>query len=75
MIHQPSCSGFRRHATDIDIHAKDILRMRELVNQLAVKHTGQNFAKIAKDADRDFIMDAQPHKEYGIIDEIILKHK
>ena len=75
MIHQPSMCGLSGQATDIDIHAKEILRMRELVNQLAVKHTGQKPAKIAKDADRDFIMDAQQAKEYGIIDEIILKHK
>jgi ATP-dependent Clp protease protease subunit len=60
-------------ATDIDIHAREILRMREITNQLLAKHTGQRLDKVEKDVERDFIMNAQQGKEYGIIDDIIYK--
>jgi ATP-dependent Clp protease protease subunit len=74
LIHQPS-GGAQGQATDIDIQAKEILRMREVMNQLMAKHTGQTMEKISRDVERDFIMNAQQAKEYGIVDEIISKHK
>ena len=74
LIHQPSMSGLSGQATDIDIHAKEILRMREMTNQILAKHTGQELEKIERDLDRDFIMDPGQAKEYGIIDEIVEKH-
>jgi ATP-dependent Clp protease protease subunit len=75
LIHQPSMGGLSGQATDIDIHAREILRMRDITNQLLAKHTSQSVEKISKDVERDFIMDAKQAKEYGIIDEIIYKHK
>jgi ATP-dependent Clp protease, protease subunit len=75
LIHQPSMGGLSGQATDIDIHAREILRMREITNQILAKHTGQKLDKIEKDVERDFIMNAQQSKEYGIVDEIIYKHK
>ena len=72
LIHQPS-AGFEGQATDIDIHAREILRMREITNQLLSKHTTQKLDKVEKDVERDFIMNAQQAKEYGIIDDIIYK--
>ena len=74
LIHQPSMAGLSGQATDIDIHAREILRMREMTNSILAKHTGQKVEKVAKDLDRDFIMDPGKAKEYGIIDEIIEKH-
>jgi len=75
LIHQPLMSGLSGQATDIDIHAREILRMREITNQLIAKHSGQTLDKVEKDVERDFIMNAHQSKEYGIIDEIIYKHK
>ena len=75
LIHQPSMGGLSGQATDIDIQAREILRMREITNQLLAKHTGQPLEKIARDVDRDFIMNATQAKEYGIVDEIITKHR
>ena len=72
MIHQP-LAGFQGQASDIDIHAREILRMREITNQLLAKHSGQQLEKVEKDVERDFIMNAQQAKEYGIIDDIIYK--
>ena len=72
LIHQP-LGGFQGQATDIDIHAKEILRMREELDSILVKHTNQSREKIQKDTDRDFFMDGQQAKEYGIIDDVILK--
>jgi len=73
LIHQPSMGGLSGQATDIDIHAREILRMREITNQLLAKHTVQKLDKVEKDVERDFIMNAQQAKEYGIIDDIIYK--
>ena len=74
LIHQPHImGGLSGQATDIDIHAREILRMRELLNQIMAKHTGQKLEKVEKDVERDFIMNAQQAKEYGIIDDIIYK--
>jgi ATP-dependent Clp protease protease subunit len=75
LIHQPSMGGLSGQATDIDIHAREILRMREITNQLLAKHTGQKLDKVEKDVERDFIMNAQQSKEYGIVDEIIYQHR
>jgi ATP-dependent Clp protease protease subunit len=71
LIHQPSMGGLSGQATDIDIHAREILRIREITNKLMSKHTSQPLDRIERDVERDFIMTAQQAKEYGIIDEII----
>jgi ATP-dependent Clp protease protease subunit len=73
LIHQPSMGGLSGQATDIDIHAREILRIREITNKLMSKHTGQSIDKVERDVERDFIMNAAQAKEYGIIDEIIDK--
>ena len=76
LIHQPHImGGLTGQATDIDIHAREILRMREILNQLLAKHTGQRLDKVEKDVERDFIMNSQQAKEYGIVDDIIDKPK
>jgi ATP-dependent Clp protease protease subunit len=71
LSHQPSMGGLSGQATDIDIHAREILRIREITNNLIAKHTGQPLDRIERDVERDFIMNAQQAKEYGIVDEII----
>jgi ATP-dependent Clp protease protease subunit len=75
LIHQPWMSGLGGQATDIDLHAKEILRMRSTINQLLAKHTGQPIDRIEKDVERDYIMNPEQAKEYGMIDEIIFKHR
>ncbi|HTV56016.1 MAG TPA: ATP-dependent Clp endopeptidase proteolytic subunit ClpP [Terriglobia bacterium] len=75
LIHQPSMGGLSGQATDIDIHAREILRMRASLNEIMAKHTGQTLEKIEHDVERDFWMSAQQAQEYGMIDEIIYKHK
>jgi ATP-dependent Clp protease, protease subunit len=75
LIHQPWLSGLSGQATDIDIHAKEILRMRSVINDLLALHTGQDRNKVEKDVERDFIMSAVQAKEYGLVDEIITKHR
>ncbi|WNG19519.1 ATP-dependent Clp endopeptidase proteolytic subunit ClpP [Cystobacter fuscus] len=69
MIHQP-LGGVRGQATDIEIQAKEILRMRAKLNELIVKHTGQPIERVEKDTDRDYFMGASEAKAYGIIDEV-----
>ena len=71
LLHEPSMSGLSGQATDIDIHAREILRMRAVINQLLAKHSGQSMERIEKDVNRDFIMDAEEAQAYGIVDEII----
>ena len=73
MIHQP-LGGVQGQATDIDIQAKEILRMREELNRILVHHTGQSMEKIQRDTDRDFFMTAEQAKEYGIVDQVIVSH-
>ena len=73
LLHQPSMSGLGGQATDIAIHAKEILRMRENLNAIIAEHTGQTVAQIELDVERDFILEAGPAKDYGLIDEIITK--
>ncbi len=76
LIHQPHImGGLSGQATDIDIHAREILRMREVMNQIMAKHTSQKLDKVEKDVERDFIMNAQQGKEYGIVDDIIYEHR
>lgn len=75
LIHQPWMSGLSGQATDIDIHAKEILRMRTVLNDLLAKHTGQPIERVTKDVERDFIMSADQAKEYGIVDEIVVKRR
>lgn len=73
MIHQPSGYGLGGQATDIDLQAKEILRLKARLNEILSKHTRQTVEKIEADAERDFIMDADQAKTYGIIDDIIYK--
>jgi ATP-dependent Clp protease protease subunit len=70
MIHQP-LGGVQGQATDIDIQAKEILRMREELNRILIHHTGQSMEKIQRDTDRDFFMTAEQAREYKIVDEVI----
>ena len=72
MIHQP-LGGFQGQASDIDIHAKEILKIREELNRVLAHHTGQSLETIANDTDRDNFMDAEAALEYGLVDEILEK--
>lgn len=72
LIHQPM-GGFQGQATDIDIHAREILRIREDLNRILVEHTGQKMKKIQTDTERDYFMSADEAKTYGIIDKVLLK--
>jgi ATP-dependent Clp protease protease subunit len=74
MIHQPM-GGFQGQATDIDIQAREILRMKDTINQLLSHHTGQPLEKITRDSERDFFMSAAEAKEYGIVDEVFTGRK
>jgi ATP-dependent Clp protease protease subunit len=75
LIHQPWMSGLGGQATDIDLHAKEILRMRTMINKLLAQHSGQSVERVERDVERDFIMNPEQAKEYGMIDEIIYKHR
>jgi ATP-dependent Clp protease protease subunit len=70
MIHQP-LGGFQGQATDIDIHAQEILRVRDTLNAILVKHTGQPLERIRKDTDRDFFMSGPDAVDYGLIDKVL----
>ena len=72
LIHQPM-GGVSGQAADIDIQAREILKLREKLSEILVKHTGQEFEKINRDSDRDYFMGAYEAKEYGIIDDVIEK--
>ena len=72
LIHQPM-GGFKGQATDIDIHAKEILRLRQKLDEILAAHTGQPFEKIQEDTERDFFMSGEEAVEYGLIDEVIAK--
>jgi ATP-dependent Clp protease protease subunit len=71
LIHQPWMSGVSGQASDIDIHAREILRMRERLNEILAAHTGQPLTRIQDDTDRDYIMGAAQAKDYGIIDDVL----
>lgn len=70
MIHQPT-AGFYGQATDVDIHAKEVLRMKEQLNQILAYHTGQPIEKVNEDTDRDYFMSGEEAKKYGLVDEVI----
>ena len=74
MIHQP-LGGAQGQATDIDIQAREILRMREMLNEILAKHTGQKMKRIQDDTDRDFFMSGEQAKEYGLVDSVIEKNE
>ena len=74
LIHQPSLGGLSGQAADIDIQAREILRMRRITNEILAQHTAQPLERVERDVERDFIMNAGQAKEYGIVDEIIAKH-
>jgi len=74
MIHQP-WGGIQGAAEDISRHAKEILRMRDKINEILALHTGQSLEKIQKDTDRDYFMSAQEAKDYGLVDEVIISNK
>jgi len=74
MIHQPM-GGVKGQATDIDIQAREILRMKAKLNEIIVKHTGQPLERIEKDTDRDYFMGPVEAKQYGIIDEVVVQKK
>ncbi|MEO0184655.1 MAG: ATP-dependent Clp endopeptidase proteolytic subunit ClpP [candidate division WOR-3 bacterium] len=74
MIHQPE-GAFQGQASDIEIHAREVLKIREVLNKLLAKHTGKTEEKIAKDTDRNYFMSPDEAKEYGIIDEVIVTRK
>ena len=71
LIHQPWLQGLAGQATDIDIHAREILRMRARLNEILALHSGQPLKRIEDDTDRDYIMGAEQCKEYGIIDDVL----
>ncbi|WP_243310161.1 ATP-dependent Clp endopeptidase proteolytic subunit ClpP [Fundidesulfovibrio agrisoli] len=71
MIHQPS-GGFQGQTTDIDIHAREIIRMRERLNEILAKHTGTDIEKIREDTERDYFMTAEDACKYGLIDKVIV---
>lgn len=70
MLHQPM-GGFHGQATDVEIHAREILRMKETLNKILAFHTGQHLEKIQADTDRDFFMSGDEARDYGIVDEVI----
>ena len=70
MIHQPM-GGFQGQATDVEIHAKEILKMKDTLNKIMSKHTGQTLDKMGLDTERDYFMSGQEAKDYGIVDEVI----
>ena len=72
MIHQPM-GGFQGQATDIEIHAREILNMKDTLNKILANHTGQPLEKIRNDTDRDFFMSGEDAKTYGLVDEVIAK--
>lgn len=72
LIHQPM-GGFQGQATDIDIHAREILRLRQRLNELLAQHTGQPISKIQEDTERDYFLSSDEAKQYGLIDTVLLK--
>lgn len=75
LIHQPHATGLGGQAADIDIHAREILRTREILNHILADATGQPLDKIERDVDRDYIMDAQQAQQYGMIDRVITRRE
>ncbi len=75
LMHQPLMAGLQGQATDIDIHAKDIMQLRKRLNEILAQHTGQEIAKINDDTERDFILEADAALEYGLIDKILVSRE
>jgi ATP-dependent Clp protease protease subunit len=75
LLHQPLLSGLQGQASDIDIHARDIMRLRERLNRILADHTGQEIDKINGDTERDFILEADAAQDYGLIDKIIVSRE
>jgi len=73
LLHQPWLQGLGGQASDIDIHAKDILRMKRRINEILADHSGQPIDKIERDTDRDYILAAHDAKEYGVVDQVIAR--
>ncbi len=71
MLHQPHIGGLEGQATDIEIHAREIIRVKEEMNQILAQHTGQNIEKVRLDTERDFWMTAEEAKKYGVVDEVL----
>lgn len=74
MVHQPA-GGVQGQATEIEIHAREILRMKEVLNKLLATHTGQSLERVTQDTERDYFMSAQEAKDYGLVDEVISVRK
>ncbi|NOY53397.1 MAG: ATP-dependent Clp endopeptidase proteolytic subunit ClpP [Deltaproteobacteria bacterium] len=72
MIHQP-LGGFQGQASDVEIHAREMLKVKETLNEILSRHTGQTIKKVQKDTDRDYFMDGKEAREYGLIDEVIVQ--
>ena len=70
LLHQPWTSGMQGQASDIEIHAKDLIRLKHRISEIYVKHTGQALEKVERDTDRDFILEADEAKKYGLIDHV-----
>src|SRR5450830_873084 len=70
LLHQPLAYGIQGQATDIEIHAKDLVRLKKQLNEIYTKHTGQTYEKIERDTDRDYILDAEEARKYGLIDHV-----
>jgi ATP-dependent Clp protease protease subunit len=71
MLHQPHISGLAGQATDIEIHAREILKTREEINDILVRHTGQDIERVSEDTERDYWMSAAESKDYGVVDEVL----
>lgn len=71
MLHQPHISGLAGQASDIEIHAREILKTREEINDILVRHTGQNIERVSDDTERDYWMSAAESREYGVVDEVL----
>ncbi|NEQ24826.1 MAG: ATP-dependent Clp protease proteolytic subunit, partial [Microcoleus sp. SIO2G3] len=73
MLHQPATPGTQGQASDIDIQAREILRIRQRLNEIYAQQTGQSLEKVEKDTERDFFLSAEEAKEYGLVDHVLLK--
>ncbi|WP_200900323.1 ATP-dependent Clp protease proteolytic subunit [Rubrobacter aplysinae] len=74
LLHQPSVGGIGGQATDVEIHARELIRTKRRLNEILASHTGQDYEKIERDTDRDYIMGAEEAVDYGVIDNIVRQH-
>ncbi len=74
LLHQPSVGGIGGQATDVEIHARELIRTKQRLNEILAEHTGQDYEKIERDTDRDYIMGVEESVDYGVIDNIVNKH-